>query len=127
MTFGSTISPPVPPTTSAVISRAPLRANEITVLSHADLAALMQFGDYVEAVAQAFRLHAEGQSVLPPPMHIPAEGGGFHVKAAHLGGYVAGETQFQFSHNPPRGFPPIPGALLLFRAGGAPPAPVYAH
>ena len=119
MTFGSTISPTVSPTTSAVISRAPLRANEITVLSHTDLAALMQFGDYVEAVAQAFRLHAEGQSVLPPPMHIPAEGGGFHVKAAHLGGYVAVKTNSNFPDNPRRGLPTIQGAILLFEAGGA--------
>src|SRR5256714_14496404 len=95
--------------------------NDITVLSRADLAALMRFGDYVEAVAQAFRLHAEGQSVLPPPMHIPAEGGRFHVKAAHLGGYVAGGTQFQFSPKPRGGLSRSPRAGLLVAGGGGPP------
>ena len=44
----------------------------------------MPFGDYVEAVANAFRLQAEGQATSPPPLHIPAQGGGFHVKSASL-------------------------------------------
>src|SRR5947208_2921095 len=48
--------------------------NDVTVLSRADVAALMQFGDYVEAVADAFRLHTQGRAVLPPAMEIRAEG-----------------------------------------------------
>jgi len=34
----------------------------------------MPFGDYVDAVADAFRMQAEGRAVLAPPRHIPAEG-----------------------------------------------------
>src|SRR5436305_3217008 len=93
--------------------------NDITVLSRADLAALMPFGDYVEAVAEAFRLHADGQSMLPDPMHIPANGGGFHVKAASLAlgtGYVAVKTNSNFPDNRKRGLPTIQGAILLFEA-----------
>lgn len=51
----------------------------LILLSRHDLAALMPFGAYVEAVADAFRMHAEGCSTLPPPMHIPANGGGFQI------------------------------------------------
>src|SRR5437667_191341 len=97
--------------------------NDITVLSRADLAALMPFGDFVEAVAEAFRLHADGQSMLPDPMHIPANGGGFHVKAASLAlgtGYVAVKTNSNFPDNRRRGLPTIQGAILLFDAGGVP-------
>lgn len=91
---------------------------EITVLSRSDLAALMQFGDYVEAVADAFRQHAEGRAVLPPAMEILQEDGGFHVKGAGLGGYVAVKTNSNFPGNRRHGLPTIQGAILLFDAGG---------
>src|SRR5215212_9202773 len=93
-------------------------ANEITVLSRADVAALMQFGDYVDAVADAFRLHTEGRAVLPPAMEIRADGGAFHVKGARLGDYVAVKTNSNFPDNRKRGLPTIQGAILLFDAGG---------
>jgi ornithine cyclodeaminase/alanine dehydrogenase len=99
--------------------------SQITILSRADLAALMPFGDYVEAVSEAFRLHAEGRSVLPPPMHIPGDGGGYHVKAAGLSrapGYVAVKTNSNFPGNGTKhGLPTIQGAILLFEgATGVP-------
>jgi alanine dehydrogenase len=94
------------------------RTGEITVLSRADLAALMQFGDYVEAVADAFRQHAEGRAVLPPAMEIRADGGAFHVKGARLGDYVAVKTNSNFPDNRQRGLPTIQGGILLFDAGG---------
>src|SRR5215212_1241528 len=93
--------------------------NEITVLSRADVAALMQFGDYVDAVAEAFRLHTEGRAVLPPAMEIRADGGAFHVKGARLGDHVAVKTNSNFPDNRRRGLPTIQGAILLFDAGGA--------
>jgi alanine dehydrogenase len=96
--------------------------HQITVLTGSDLASLMPFGNYVDAVTEAFRLHAQGRSVLPPAMHIPATDGGFHVKAASLpmaGGYVAIKTNANFPDNPAkRGLPTIQGAILLFDAGG---------
>src|SRR5438270_3125473 len=94
-------------------------ANQITVLSRADVAALMTFGDYVDAVADAFRLHAQGRAVLPSAMEIRADDGAFHVKGARLGDYVAVKTNSNFPDNPRRGLPTIQGAILLFDAGGA--------
>jgi ornithine cyclodeaminase/alanine dehydrogenase-like protein (mu-crystallin family) len=49
-------------------------------------------------------------------MHIPAESGGFHVKAASLGGYVAVKTNSNFPGNRRHGLPTIQGAILLFEA-----------
>jgi len=91
---------------------------DITILSRADVAALMQFGDYVEAVAGAFRQHAQGRAVLPPAMEIGADGGAFHMKGARLGDYVAVKTNSNFPDNRKRGLPTIQGAILLFDAGG---------
>src|SRR6476620_6522444 len=83
----------------------------LIVLPKQELTALMPFGEYVDAVADAFRLHAEGRSVSPPPMHIPADGGGFHVKAGSLPigpGYTAIKVNANFPHNrATRGLPTI--------------------
>jgi len=90
----------------------------LIVLSREDLTALMPFGDYVDAVADAFRMHAEGRAVAPPPMHIPAAGGGFHVKAGSLPigpGYAAFKVNGNFPDNrATHGLPTIQGAILLF-------------
>jgi len=120
MSLGGTASSTSSPITSVAPLRVARAASDIIVLSRADLAALMRFGDYVEAVAEAFRQHAQGDAVLPDPMHIPGDGGGFHVKAASLGGYVAVKTNSNFPQNPRRGLPTIQGAVLLFDAGGVP-------
>src|SRR4051812_34729954 len=92
----------------------------LIVLSRRDLAALMPFAEYVEAVAAAFGLHAQGRALAPAPMHIPAEGGGFHVKAGSLplgAGYAAFKINANFPDNRRRhGLPTIQGAIVLFDA-----------
>src|ERR1043165_2784159 len=93
----------------------------IMVLSRRDLAALMPFGAYADSVAEAFRLHAQGRAVLPAPMHLVAEAGGFHVKAGGLPfgpGYVAFKVNANFPNNrATNGLPTIQGAILLFNTG----------
>jgi alanine dehydrogenase len=91
--------------------------SDLIVLSRRDLAAVMRFGDYVEAVEEGFRLFAEGGCVAPLPMHLPVKSGGFHVKAASLPrgrGYVAVKINANFPENRARaGLPTIQGAVLL--------------
>jgi alanine dehydrogenase len=91
--------------------------NEIILLSRRDIESLMPFAEYVEAIAKAFRLQAEGQAVSPAPLHIPAQGGGFHVKSASLPlgrRYVAIKTNANFPQNRRlRDLPTIQGAILL--------------
>src|SRR3954467_156391 len=86
-------------------------------LSRQDLVALMPFGAYVEAVSDAFRMHAQGRTVLPAPMHVIAEAGSFHVKAGGLPsgpGYVAFKVNANFPNNrATNGLPTIQGAILL--------------
>ena len=95
--------------------------SEIIVLSRDDLVSLMRFGDYVDVVTEAFRMHVEGRTYLPLPLYIPADEGGFHVKAASLSstpGYAAFKTNSNFPQNRRRaGLPTIQGAVLLFDAG----------
>src|SRR4051794_10797547 len=92
----------------------------IIVLSRQELMALMPFGAYVEAVSDAFRMHAQGRTVLPAPMHVVTEAGGFHVKAGGLPsgpGYVAFKANANFPNNRVvNGLPTIQGAILLFNS-----------
>jgi ornithine cyclodeaminase/alanine dehydrogenase len=92
----------------------------LIILSGEDLAAVMPFGEYVEAVAEAFRMLAEGRAVAPVPMYVPTEGGGFHVKAGRLPigpGYAAFKVNGNLSQNRTKhGLPTIQGAILLFDA-----------
>jgi len=93
---------------------------QLIVLSRDDLAAVMPFGEYVDAVADAFRMHSLGSAILPPPMHIPTTSGGFHVKAGLLPigpGYAAFKVNGNFPGNRQQhGLPTIQGGILLFDA-----------
>jgi len=87
------------------------------ILSRRDVMELLSLGDCIEAVEQAFRLHAEGRTFGPGVLGIRATDGGFHIKAAGLlgeRGYFAAKTNANFPDNPRRfGFPTIQGAVLL--------------
>lgn len=88
------------------------------VLTRADIAALMTRADDVAAAEEAFTALAEGRALSPAPLHIPADGGGFHAKGALLrarGGkaYVALKLNGNFPGNPASGLPTIQGAILL--------------
>src|SRR4051812_36996408 len=93
---------------------------KLIVLSRDDLAAVMPFSEYVDAVADAFRMHSLGGAILPPPMHIPTLAGGFHVKAGLLPigpGYAAFKVNGNFPGNRQQhGLPTIQGGILLFDA-----------
>jgi alanine dehydrogenase len=87
------------------------------VLSRLDVLTLLTLSDCIEAVEQAFRLHADGRTLGPGVLGVPAPGGGFHIKAAGLMGersYFAAKTNANFPDNGRRfGLPTIQGAVLL--------------
>jgi alanine dehydrogenase len=91
------------------------------ILTRKDIAALMSFEDYLGAVAQAFRLYAEGKAQLPGVVDIDALDGAFHIKAAAMElqrSYVAVKVNGNFPNNMNRlGLPTIQGAILLFDGG----------
>jgi ornithine cyclodeaminase/alanine dehydrogenase-like protein (mu-crystallin family) len=102
-----------------------MNTNDVVVLSRSDLRTVMGFGDYVEAVAEGFRQLAEGRSEAPVPLHLSAEHGTFHVKAATLAGgsgYVAVKINGNFPGNRTRnGLPTIQGAVFLADASNGRP------
>src|SRR5262252_102226 len=90
--------------------------DEFIILSKQDLRAAVRFGDYVEAVADGFRLLAEGRCSSPVPTQIDVAHGAFHFKPASLPrgpGYVAVKVNGNFPDNRARhGLQTIQGAVL---------------
>jgi ornithine cyclodeaminase/alanine dehydrogenase-like protein (mu-crystallin family) len=81
------------------------------------LRGMMDPDHYLAAVEAAFRAHAEGRTRLPMPLHIEAEGGGFHGKGALVvldRPWVAVKVNSNFPSNGARGLPTIQGAVLLY-------------
>lgn len=90
------------------------------VLSRRDVFDLLSLRDCIDAVEAAFRLHAEGRTLGPGVLGVPAGTGGFHIKAAGLVGerrYFAAKTNANFPDNPRLfGRPAIQGTVVLFDA-----------
>jgi len=89
------------------------------ILTGTDIAAAMTARDYLGPVEAAFIALAEGRASMPAPLHVPAEGGGFHAKAARMSwpdgrDFAAVKVNANFPGNPARhGLPTIQGALIL--------------
>ena len=90
------------------------------LLSRSEITSLLAFPEYVEAVEQAFRLHAQGCALEPALAHVDADDGEFHIKAGGLRGatpYFALKVTGGFFHNRARyGMPNIQGLIVLSRA-----------
>ena len=88
------------------------------ILKRSDIQKLMSFGDYVEAVEEAFRLYAEGKLPQPGVLDVTGQGGMFHIKAASMpygdDVYIAVKINGNFPQNKTRfALPTIQGAILL--------------
>ena len=87
------------------------------ILSRRDVLELLSLRDCIAAVESAFRLHADGRTLGPGVLGVPAARGGFHIKAAGLVGerrYFAAKTNGNFPDNPRRfGLPTIQGTVVL--------------
>ncbi len=87
------------------------------LLRRKEIAELLSLDECIAAVEQAFRLYAEGKSLPPGILGVPATEGGFHIKAAALKlgrSYFAVKTNGNFFQNQQRfGMPNIQGIVLL--------------
>jgi len=94
-----------------------MRAEGTRILTRSDVAALLDLDECIAAVEGAFRAHAEGRTLPPAVLSVPATDGGFHVKAAGLRDqrtYFAAKTNANFPGNPARtGLPAIQGVIVL--------------
>ena len=95
------------------------------ILSRRQVFELLSLRECIAAVEHAFRLHAEGRTLGPGVLGVPAARGGFHIKAAGLLGprsYFAAKTNANFPDNPRRfGLPTIRGTVVLADADNGEP------
>ena len=87
-------------------------------VSRSEVASLLGLAECIDAVEEAFRLHAEGRSLPPGVLETLTADGGFHIKAAGLrlagGNYYAAKVNGNFPLNPERfGLPTIQGVVVL--------------
>ena len=87
------------------------------LLTRRDVAELLSLDECIPSIEEAFRLHAEGKTLSPGVLGIPAHEGGFHIKAAGLQlerTYVAVKVNGNFPRNAERfGMPSIQGIIVL--------------
>jgi alanine dehydrogenase len=106
-------------------SKATTAPGTILILSSQDLQTVMRFDDYVDAVADGFRMLAEGRCDSPVPLQVSVTDGTFHAKAASLPvgpGYVAVKVNGNFPDNRSRhGLPTIQGVVFLADASNGRP------
>ena len=92
-------------------------SNDILVLSRADIARLMDYNDYVDAVEAGLRAAATGGALAPPAAAFHVPGGSYHAKAAALMGDV-GAMAIKLNGNYPanpatNGLPTVQGVIYL--------------
>src|SRR5262252_6485326 len=91
------------------------------VLTREEVASLLTIEDCTRAVEQAFKMYGEGRTASPGVLGVPAEDGGFHLKAGILElnrPYFAAKVNANFPLNPSRfGLPLIQGVIVLCDAG----------
>ena len=98
-----------------------MTGREVLFIAARDVADLLSLDACIEAVEGAFRLHANGLSIVPGVLGTHVDGGGFHVKTAGLRfgerARYAAKVNANFPANPSRfGLPTIQGLLILFDA-----------
>jgi ornithine cyclodeaminase/alanine dehydrogenase-like protein (mu-crystallin family) len=98
------------------------------VFTRLDVQQLLGVDECTAAVERAFRLHAEGTSLPPGVLGVPAPDGGFHIKAAGLKLdrlYFAAKVNANYPGNPRQhGLPAIQGVIVLCDAGNGRPLAV---
>jgi ornithine cyclodeaminase/alanine dehydrogenase-like protein (mu-crystallin family) len=89
----------------------------LLILSRADVARLMDYAGYIDAVEAAFRAAIDGGAVAPPAAAIHLPNGSFHAKGAALlgdAGTVAIKLNGNFPGNPgSNGLPTVQGVIYL--------------
>ena len=83
------------------------------LLGRADVERLLTPTVCIDAVEDAFRRHALGETTPPGILGMHAGAGSFHVKAAGLDGAFAAKLNANFPGNPARGLPTIQGVVIV--------------
>ena len=94
-----------------------MNTNNTLLLGRKDVASLLNIEECMDAVEQAFGLHAEGKALPPKILGLHAEQGGFHIKAGIMElqrSYFVAKMNANFPGNPKlNGLPTIQGVIIV--------------
>jgi len=94
-----------------------MQPEDTLLLQRGDIAGLLSIGECMDAVEEAFCLHAEGKAMPPRVIGLHAEDGGFHIKAGILGlsrSYFVAKVNANFPSNLKKhGLPTIQGVIVI--------------
>jgi len=94
-----------------------MKPRQTLLLTREDVAGLLSAGEYITAVERAFALYGEGKTPPPGILGVPAQDGGFHIKAGLMWldkPYFAAKVNANFPQNKQRfGLPLIQGVVML--------------
>jgi alanine dehydrogenase len=94
-----------------------MKSDGALLLTRSEVERLIDLGECIAAVENAFRLRGEGQARPPGVLSFSYVDGGFHIKAAGLDlsqSYFAVKINGNFTHNTERhGLPAIQGVIAL--------------
>jgi alanine dehydrogenase len=98
-----------------------METEAMLLLTRGEVISLLGLAECIDAVEEAFRLHADRLSLPPGVLETLTADGGFHIKSAGLklanGSYYAAKVNGNFPPNPERfGLPTIQGVVILFDA-----------
>lgn len=92
-------------------------SSDTLLLNKSEVASLLSIGECIEAVEQAFGLHAEGKAQPPKILGLHVDGGGFHIKAGLMSlgrDYFVAKTNANFPGNPKKfDLPTIQGVVVV--------------
>jgi alanine dehydrogenase len=89
------------------------------LLKRSDVANLLSIGECITSVEHAFKLYASGDARPPGILGIPAEDGGFHIKAGIMNlrkKYFAAKINANFPGNDKYRLPTIQGVIAVLDA-----------
>jgi alanine dehydrogenase len=86
------------------------------LLQRRDVAELLSIEECIDAVEEAFKIHAEGRAMSPKVLGMHAEHGGFHIKAGILElpkPYFVAKVNANFPGNKQHALPTIQGIIVV--------------
>ena len=94
-----------------------MKQSETLLLKQSEVAKLLSLEECINAVEEAFKLHAEGKALPPGILGVHVQDGGFHIKAGVLNlrrSYFVAKVNANFPNNRERhGLPLIQGVIVI--------------
>lgn len=93
----------------------PVEANKVLLLSRQEIEGLLEMDEVLAAVEYAFKLEAEGKSIMPPKIYLdlPQHQGDFRAMPAYINGSAGLKWVCAYPNNRERNLPSVMATIIL--------------